>query len=126
MKRVFLSIFLTVFAVGFALFSGSFIDEKLVTLEKEFNGCYKHLREEDFYSAEEKLDKIVNYWKENKMKIGIFTSGEARNELEDEIKKLRLFIHNGNTDYALESISESLNILLSIRENEKLSFEAIF
>lgn len=125
MKRVALSAFITVFAIIISIFSGNFIEMKIDTLEKNFDKCYKALVEENISSAEKSLNKIEEYWNKNETSIGLFISGEMCSDLEDEIKKLSLLLKSRSTDSALESIGECKNILLSIKEKEKLSADSI-
>lgn len=125
MKRVVLAVFITVAAIILGIFTGGFIENKVLVLEEDFNACYELLKKENIKHAEEKLDDILNYWDENKMSVGLFINGEICENLEDEIRKLKLLIKSGNTDSALESIGECLNILTSVKEKEKLNIESV-
>ena len=125
MKRVIVSVILTTFSIAFSLFSGSFIEEKLHTLEEELSICYEFLTEEDLISAEKKADDIYIYWSKNKRAIKLLISGEDCQSLEEEIKNLGFFIRSENRDSSLESISNSRNIILTMKENEKLSFDSV-
>lgn len=125
MKRVVLAVFITVAAIILGIFTGGFIEKKVLVLEEDFNACYELLKKENIKPAEEKLDDILNYWDENKMSVGLFINGEICENLEDEIRKLKLLIKSGNTGSALESIGECLNILTSVKEKEKLNIDSV-
>ena len=125
MKRVIVSVILTVFSIVFSLFSGSFIEEKLHSLEEELSQCYEFLTEEDLTSAEKKANDIYIYWRENKRAIKLLISGEDSQSLEEEVINLSFFIRSENIDSALESICNSRNIILTMKENEKLSLDSI-
>lgn len=125
MKRVVFSVILTVAAIVFSIFSGSFIEKRLINLEKELTDCYNTITEGDIDSAEEKASNIGIYWNKSKTSIGLLASGEACKALDDEIKNLKLFIKSKNTSSALESISDCLNIILSVKENEKLTLKSV-
>ncbi len=125
MKRVILSVFITVFAILLSFFSGRFVEEKILTLEEDFNGCYKSLTKDNITYAEEELKDIVSYWDKSKTYISLFINGEICNDLEDEMKKLELFLQNKNTVSAMESTGECLNLLLAIKEKERLSADSV-
>ena len=125
MKRVIVSVIITVFSVVFSLFSGSFIEEKLLTIEEELSLCYEFLSDEDLTSAEKKSDDIDIYWNKNEGTIKLLISSEHCQKLEEEIKKLRFFIRSENKGSALESICNSKNIISTIKENEKLSLDSL-
>lgn len=125
MKRVIFSIIFTVAVIMFSLFSGTFIEERLIYLEKELNECHNSIISETSSSYEEKISNIDIYWNKNKSVIGLLANGEACKALDDEIKNLKLFIKSKNTSSALESISDCLNIILSVKENEKLTLKSV-
>lgn len=125
MKRVIFSIIFTVATIVFSLFSGTFIEERLNILEKELNECHDVIVDGSTASYEEKASNIDFYWNKNKAAIGLLANGEACKALDDEIKNLKLFIKSKNTSSALESISDCLNIILSVKENEKLTLKSV-
>lgn len=125
MKRFLLSVFITAFAVALSLFSVKLVEEKTIVLEEAINRCYIALTEENTDYAEKALNELEDFWYKNKTSFGLFVSGKACESLQEEMKKLRLFIRNESIDYAIESIGKCRNILLSMKENEKLSIDTI-